>query len=131
MIKALNTNYKGYRFRSRLEARWAVFLDRMKIRYSYEPVGVELPSGLCYLPDFYLPDFNMFIEVKGPLVGEKDTQKIIEFVKESRVPVILLDSDPDMSMYSTITPSEEDEGYCIPIQNLFHKKERGSLNLKN
>ena len=27
MIKAIPTEYKGYRFRSRLEARWAVFFD--------------------------------------------------------------------------------------------------------
>jgi hypothetical protein len=25
--KAIETHYKGYRFRSRLEARWAVFFD--------------------------------------------------------------------------------------------------------
>jgi len=27
MIKAIETQYRGYRFRSRLEARWAVFFD--------------------------------------------------------------------------------------------------------
>lgn len=26
-IKAIDTIYKGYKFRSRLEARWAVFFD--------------------------------------------------------------------------------------------------------
>jgi hypothetical protein len=28
-IKAIETSYKGYRFRSRLEARWAVFFDAL------------------------------------------------------------------------------------------------------
>lgn len=52
MIKAIETNYKGYRFRSRLEARWAVFFDRMGMRWEYEPEGFELPDGTRYLPDF-------------------------------------------------------------------------------
>lgn len=28
-MKAIETRYKGYRFRSRLEARWAVFFDAL------------------------------------------------------------------------------------------------------
>ncbi len=30
-IKAIETRYKGYRFRSRLEARWAVFFDALSV----------------------------------------------------------------------------------------------------
>jgi hypothetical protein len=30
-IKAIETRYKGYRFRSRLEARWSVFFDAMEL----------------------------------------------------------------------------------------------------
>ena len=32
MIKAIETVYNGYRFRSRLEARWAVFFDALADR---------------------------------------------------------------------------------------------------
>jgi hypothetical protein len=52
-VKAIETSYKGYRFRSRLEARWAVFLDAIGARWDYEPEGYELPSG-WYLPDFFV-----------------------------------------------------------------------------
>lgn len=52
-IKAIETSYKGYRFRSRLEARWAVFFDTLEIKWEYEREGYELPSGR-YLPDFFL-----------------------------------------------------------------------------
>ena len=31
-IKAIETVYKGYRFRSRLEARWAVFFDACGVK---------------------------------------------------------------------------------------------------
>ena len=67
-IKAIETVYNGYKFRSRLEARWAVFFDAAGIRYEYEPEGFEVNiSGeekIMYLPDFYLPDFDVYAEVK-------------------------------------------------------------------
>ena len=63
-IKPIETVYNGYRFRSRLEARWAVFFDVGRIKYVYEPEGFNLPDGLKYLPDFYLPDFDAYVEVK-------------------------------------------------------------------
>lgn len=64
-IKPIETVYKGYRFRSRLEARWAVFFDSLGIHYEYEPEGFELKDGSRYLPDFYLPRFNLFVEIKA------------------------------------------------------------------
>ncbi|WP_369064760.1 PDDEXK family nuclease [Burkholderia gladioli] len=53
-IRAVQTRYAGYRFRSRLEARWAVFFDALGIRWEYEPEGFELGFGERYLPDFFL-----------------------------------------------------------------------------
>lgn len=63
-IKPIETVYNGYRFRSRLEARWAVFFDDAGIKYQYEPQGFELKDGSWYLPDFFLPWFNMYVEIK-------------------------------------------------------------------
>lgn len=62
-IKPIETYYNGYRFRSRLEARWAVFFDAMGIKYEYEPEGI-MEGDTPYLPDFYLPEFHSFFEVK-------------------------------------------------------------------
>lgn len=78
-IKPIETYYKGYRFRSRLEARWAVFFDSLKIPWVYEPEGLAFSNGIHYLPDFYLPDCKQFFEVKGimtPADGEKITALI-------------------------------------------------------
>jgi len=70
-IGAIETVYDGYRFRSRLEARWAVFFKTAGIRYIYEPECFRLPSGKLYLPDFYLPDVNMrTTEDKGGIYVE-------------------------------------------------------------
>lgn len=69
-IKAIETKYKGHRFRSRLEARWAVFFDSFKEKWRYEIEGFNLPSGY-YLPDFWLPRFDCWLEIKPtePLWG--------------------------------------------------------------
>jgi hypothetical protein len=80
MIKAIETRYKGYRFRSRLEARWAVFFETLKLRWQYEPEGFELPSGTRYLPDFRieLPGGKiLWIEIKPE---GQDSKQFEEFI---------------------------------------------------
>ena len=62
-IKAIETEYNGYKFRSRLEARWAVFFDALGIKYEYEPEGFKLPSGQEYLPDFKVKCYGMYGEI--------------------------------------------------------------------
>ena len=76
-IKAIETVYNGYRFRSRLEARWAVFFDAAGIQYEYEPEGFQLSDGTLYLPDFYLPRFGVFVEIKAS--RERDDGKAEQF----------------------------------------------------
>lgn len=63
-MKAIETYYNGYRFRSRLEARWAVFFDALNVDYEYEPEGFVLSNGEAYLPDFYLSTLNIYVEIK-------------------------------------------------------------------
>lgn len=95
MIKAIETIYNGYRFRSRLEARWAVFFDELNIKYEYEPEGFMLSDGTRYLPDFYLSDFGYYVEVKGyndHLLS--DLCKVKKFTKEAKAAVIILSNIP-------------------------------------
>lgn len=61
--KAIETEYNGYKFRSRLEARWAVFFDSLGVQYEYEKEGFKLEHG-WYLPDFWLPDLDVWVEIK-------------------------------------------------------------------
>lgn len=81
-IKAIETVYNGYRFRSRLEARWAVFFNAGNIRYEYEPEGYEIKDNTFYLPDFYLPQFDLHVEVK------RDTKDGIQEIKDKCVNAI-------------------------------------------
>ena len=95
-IKAIETEYNGYKFRSRLEARWAVFFDAAGIKYEYEPEGFELADGTRYLPDFYLPDEDMYVEVKAPReTAFFEIKKAIKFVRKANKPLLLLSNLPD------------------------------------
>jgi hypothetical protein len=78
VIKAIETRYKGYRFRSRLEARWAVFFDALGLTWRYEPEGFDL-DGLYYLPDFWVPEWDCWVEIKGPPIdlGTEPTNLIL------------------------------------------------------
>lgn len=63
-IKAIETRYKGYRFRSRLEARWAVFFDALGVAWEYEKEGFDLGEDGWYLPDFWVPSWRLWVEIK-------------------------------------------------------------------
>lgn len=65
-VRPIPTTYRGRLFRSRLEARWAVFFDHLGIDFRYEDEGYQLPSG-WYVPDFFLPSCATFIEVRGDI----------------------------------------------------------------
>lgn len=85
-MKAKTTVYKGCRFRSRLEARWAVAFDQMGVLWEYEPQGFETKAG-AYLPDFYLPEVNggVWLEIKPPASHEgplNGVEKIVAFSEE-------------------------------------------------
>lgn len=59
-IPGIPTTYKGIRFRSRLEARWAVFFDLMGWRWDYEPFDTN-----GWIPDFALTTRRtILVEVK-------------------------------------------------------------------
>lgn len=76
-ITPIETHYAGYRFRSRLEARWAVFFDHLNIPWDYEPQGY-LIDGKPYLPDFLLyPDTDLafWLEIKGTLPSDEELAK--------------------------------------------------------
>lgn len=79
-IKPIQTRYKNYHFRSRLEARWAVFFDALGIAWKYEDEGYkDTDSNLYYLPDFYLPNMKTFVEVKG---NPKEIKEKVDFYSE-------------------------------------------------
>jgi len=113
MIKPIETRYKGYRFRSRLEARWAVLFDTLGVQYQYEVEGFELDDfnkTIRYLPDFLLlkdgrPHF--WVEVKPYMPPLEDVHKLSLLCKDSDHNGLLLVGEPEMDALGLCVHSNE------------------------
>ena len=107
-LKAIQTEYKGYLFRSRLEARWAVFLDSLGLGYEYEPEGFDL-DGEWYLPDFKLE--RLWLEIKGQPPSGRERHLALLLHKASGSDVALMWGQPwtDTPMYFYKRGSEWNE----------------------
>jgi hypothetical protein len=81
-LQPIETHYAGCRFRSRLEARWAVFMDQIDVTWEYEFQGFRLPSGR-YLPDFRLPHAQVYLEIKGSAPTKRETTLAVELAAEA------------------------------------------------
>jgi len=107
------TLYSGTYFRSRLEARWAVFMDCAGIEWSYEPawVNIKFPGGveINWRPDFLLED-GRWVEVKGSL-DERAHERLL-LIAESVGDVVVLGRIPQ-------------DGWHWPVQ--LHRCDDGEL----
>jgi hypothetical protein len=95
-IKPIETKYKGYRFRSRLEARWAVFFDGIGLDWKYEIQGFIF-DGRKYLPDFCVNDKEhnkLWVEIKPDYPSEDIVAKLEIFCKRKNESLIIFSSDP-------------------------------------
>jgi hypothetical protein len=126
-MKAIQTQYKGYLFRSRLEARWAVFFDACGIDFEYEPEGYDLGNGLMYLPDFLLHGVDgrgggdLYVEVKGQMT-DADAKKINRFYElgkedsdaygKSKTAILVVGNIPSGSDIDDILWCIEGEAYA-------------------
>ena len=126
MIKSIETYYKGYLCRSRTEARWMVAFDKVDIKYEYEPEGFDLGKAGKYLPDFYLPQVDMYAEVKGRPFNIQELKKAKALALESKKVVLLLDGPPARKAYWGIHPDEycadvkfENETFCVTDYDIF------------
>jgi hypothetical protein len=108
-IQALETDYAGHKFRSRLEARWAMFFDAIGVKWEYEPEGYKLSDGECYLPDFWLPGFNdkengTYVEVK-PEGG--DFTKAFKFAEDKNAFLLAAEGPPSLGAFDLFVPRKD------------------------
>jgi hypothetical protein len=116
MIRNIPTRYKKVLYRSRLEARWAVFFDELGIKHIYEHEGFNLANGEYYLPDFYLPYYGIYCEVK-PTLSELELNKstFVNFTKTSNW-LLMLVGIPNVN--TTILFQKHDSILVVPFVNL-------------
>jgi len=94
VLRAIETEWRGYRFRSRIEARWAVLFESLGWPWEYEPEGFDLGDGFGrYLPDFRVrpgcgPEH--WFEIKGAPPTEREQRLATELYWQTRTPVAIL-----------------------------------------
>ena len=126
---ALPTWYAGHHFRSRREARWAVFFNTLNISWEYEPQGFDL-DGIRYLPDFLLsprkvqyfdPDVPYdstpyWFEVKGQRPTAEEQHKAAQLATITNMPCFIYYEQPQLTQDSTAIHflPEVDQGFEAP-----------------
>ena len=80
-------------FRSITEARWATLLHFSGVDFDYEPEVYRL-SECGYAPDFYLPGYEMFCEVKGKNPTQEEFLKLAELSSITGKPAMFLCGAP-------------------------------------
>lgn len=71
LVSWFRCKYGDVNFRSSYEANFAKWCDGSGITWKYEPEHFDL-GNTTYTPDFYLPEFDCWIEVKGYLTDLAD-----------------------------------------------------------
>ena len=88
--------YKQIYMRSSYEIAYAKWLDKNSVNWIYEPKAFRLiikGKEATYTPDFYLPDINKYIEIKG-YWRDDAKEKFLEFKKQyPRVDLIVLNKE--------------------------------------
>jgi len=101
-IEAKPTTYANILFRSRLEARWAVFLDFTPniLNWTYEPQTFKLPNGWEYTPDFLVEAFrddggqhSFYMEVKPTKITLAYQEVLGKFSKHCEQTLLIICGD--------------------------------------
>jgi len=99
MNRGIRTIFAGDIFRSQLEVRWALFFKALDIDYVYEKEAYPLLSG-WYLPDFWLPKLNVFVEVKPWIGGVIDSARYNELAQTTGFPLLCVQGRPEKGQYT-------------------------------
>jgi len=112
VLTPIETRYKGILFRSRIEARWALFFDKIGVPYEYEREGYKLDESTWYLPDFWMPQQDCFIEIKGTAPTLEEEAKASILAQQSGKEVfIFYGGIPTILNYGQMVPFENDSAY--------------------
>jgi hypothetical protein len=102
-IKPIETVYKGCKFRSRLEARWAVCFDALGLEWEYEKEGYQLPSG-WYLPDFWISTWGRWAEIKPKAPTDQEIEMLMDLECATDKDSLLIAGEPWYGKYDVWVP---------------------------
>lgn len=127
-IQSINTNFLGYKFRSRLEARYAAFFTSLDLEWEYEKEGFTWDSRdgekYSYLPDFYFPNGRVYVEIKGVKdvvdgLAENELKRLSSFVDQVRRPLVIMPDIHKGTYFAVLRPNESTAQSCSVDESLF------------
>ena len=83
----ITKNGEKRRCRSSYEVLYANWLTENNINFEYEPKRLRLTGNITYLPDFYLPNEDLWIELKGKWT-EGQEEKVALFAQQYKIRVM-------------------------------------------
>lgn len=101
------TTYRGITYRSRVEARWAVFFEHMGWPAAYEPEGFDM-EGTWYLPDFWLPDLGVYVEIKAADPTDEEVSRCRKLAEHTGKQVWLIAGSPGSGTYKVLVFRHEE-----------------------
>lgn len=104
--------YDGVYYRSSWEVNFAKFLDSRRIKYTYESSRFEYTYNNIvhyYIPDFYLEDYNIFIEIKPSCKINELTDIKLSSVKSGGYKIYYITDCTEEGLNSQLVPLLSDE----------------------
>ena len=85
-LSAIPTFYAGTQFKSRLEAQAAALFDKLGWKWEYEKFSLMLPSGLTFIPDFYIESIALLVECRGYVStrGRRQIDETVAVIEDER-----------------------------------------------
>lgn len=91
--KGKRHNYEGHLFRSTWERDFAKTMNKSGIVWEYEPRSFSYISSTGnnsnYLVDFFLPEFDLYVEIKAPYWVDENTKLKLEAVESTGNKILL------------------------------------------
>lgn len=89
--------------------------DALGIRWEYEREGFMLPGVGKYLPDFWLPDFDIWVEVKGGEATGEELGKCGSLADETEKQVLLVMGVPEVGAKQIwyFAPGRSGQAECV------------------
>lgn len=103
-VASLPTPFNGVWYRSRLEARWAMFFQLLDSKALYEFESFDL-DGTPYVPDFWMPEVKtldtrgadeegVYVEIKPTTPTDEENRKCALLSNATNKRVVLLYGEP-------------------------------------
>ena len=87
-------SHRGWMMRSHTELLWAKVFDAAEIQYLHEPELFETPHG-WYLPDFYMPNIEAYVAIKGIEPTEIEKEKAAAVILATGKPLVIISGKPN------------------------------------